>query len=415
MTSTRDPRLVAGAPLPSSHRDVVVVGGGQAALALGYHLSRALRGTDATLALLDDQPGPGGAWRRAWDSLRLFSPAEWSSLPGYLLPRHLAAREADAQEYPHRDDVLDYLAAYEARYELPVWRPVRVEGVRPAQDALRVETDRGSVTARAVVCATGTASQPFVPDVPGRDGFAGVQLHSSAYRSPAPLAGQRVLVVGGGNSGAQIAAELSEVADVLWSVEREPRFLPSDVDGRVLFDAATARYHAIQNGEDPGRPYSLGDVVQVPSVRAARQSGGLGDVRPPVVSAHRRRRRLAGRDGGRRGRRGLVHRLPPGLGFLDSLGVVGADGRAEVEGHAGGRRAPAVARRLRAMDGVCLGHARRCRPLGTGDGPRGRRLPRRAMDPGPPDPTPPPGRSAGLGRIAQRGSPRGNPPREAAA
>ena len=84
----------------SPHRDVVVVGGGQAALAVGYYLTRALREAGATLALLDDQPGPGGAWQAGWDSLRLFSPAEWSSLPGTLLPRHLAAGGADAPEYP---------------------------------------------------------------------------------------------------------------------------------------------------------------------------------------------------------------------------------------------------------------------------------------------------------------------------
>ncbi len=322
--------IVAG--LPFSHRDVVVVGGGQAALAVGYHLTRELRGTAATFALFDDQPGPGGAWRGAWDSLRLFSPAEWSSLPGYLLPRHLAARDAAAEEYPHRDDVLDYLAAYEDRYALPVWRPVRVEGVYAARGGLRVETDRGAVTARAVVSATGTASQPFVPAVPGLDDFRGDQRHSSAYRSPAPFAGQRVLVVGGGNSGAQVAAELSAVADVLWSAEREPQFLPEGVDGRVLFDAATARYHALQNGEDPGRSYTLGDVVQVPSVRAARDAGRLGDLRPPI--ARFTSDGVVWPDGVRESVDAVVWctGFRPALGFLGPLGVVGTDGRVEVEG-----------------------------------------------------------------------------------
>ena len=317
--------------LPFSERDVVVIGGGQAALALGYHLTRELRRTTATLAIFDDQPGPGGAWRRAWDSLRLFSPSEWSSLPGYLLPRHLAAREAAAEAYPHRDDVLDYLAAYEDRYGLPVWRPVHVEAVQRVRDALRIETDRGSVTARAVVAATGTASQPFVPNAQGREDFQGVQLHSSAYRSPTSFAGQRVLVVGGGNSGAQIAAELSEVARVAWAVEREPRFLPPDVDGRVLFDAATARYHALQNGEAPGRPYTLGDVVQAPPVRAAREAGRLDDVRPPV--ARFTPDGVVWPDGSEERVDAVVWStgFRPALGFLDSLGVV-ASGRVEVEG-----------------------------------------------------------------------------------
>ena len=333
MTAQTARPLAPGEPLPFAERDIVVVGGGQAALAVGYHLARELGETDATVALLDAQDGPGGAWRGAWDSLRLFSPAEWSSLPGYLLPRHLSGRAL--AEYPHRDDMLDYLAAYEARYALPVWRPVRVTGVRRAGDdpaeRLRVETDRGVVAARAVVAATGTAARPFVPDVPGRALFEGVQVHSSAYRSPEPFAGRRVLVVGGGNSGAQVMAEVSAVARASWVVDREPRFLPESVDGRVLFDAATARYHALQSGEAPERPYGLGDVVQVPPMREARRAGRLSDVRPPVE-----RFTAAGvvwPDGAEEAVDAMIWctGFRPALGFLRALGV-GADGRVAVEG-----------------------------------------------------------------------------------
>ena len=330
MTTAPSRPLAPGAPLPFAESDVVVVGGGQAALAVGYHLARELRKTDATVTVLDDQPGPGGAWRDGWESLRLFSPAEWSSLPGYLLPRHLAGRESAG--YPHRDDVRDYLAAYEKRYEFPVWRPVRVSSVRQAGQRLRVETDRGDVASRAVVAATGTASQPFVPEVPGRETFQGVQTHSSAYRSPDAFAGTRVLVVGGGNSGAQILAEVSAVADASWVVEREPRFLPADVDGRVLFDAATARYHALQNGEAPDRPYGLGDVVQVPPVRAARLAGRMDDLRPPVA-----RFTATGAvwpDGTEEAVDAVIWctGFRPALAFLDALNVVGVDGLVEVEG-----------------------------------------------------------------------------------
>ncbi|MDT7858091.1 ArsO family NAD(P)H-dependent flavin-containing monooxygenase [Rubrivirga sp. S365] len=334
MTTEPTRTLADGEPLPFATRDVVVVGGGQAALAVGYHLARELRKTDATVALLDRQPGPGGAWRGGWDSLRLFSPAEWSSLPGYLLPRHLAGREA--AEYPHRDDVLDYLAAYEERYELPVWRPVRVTGVRRVDGdpagPLWVETDRGAVAARAVVAATGTAGQPFVPEVPGRGAFGGVQVHSSAYRLPDPFTGCRVLVVGGGNSGAQVLAEVSAVADASWVVEREPRLLPADVNGRVLFDAATARYHALQNGEDAGRPYGLGDIVQVPPVRAAREAGRLDDLRSPI--ARFTADGVVWTDGSEEAIDAVVWctGFRPALGFLDGLGVVGSDGRVAVGG-----------------------------------------------------------------------------------
>lgn len=324
--------LTDGEPLPFDVCDIVVVGGGQAALAVGYYLTRELRKTYTTFALLDDQAGPGGAWRSGWDSLRLFSPAEWSSLPGYLLPRHLADSDAQTTESPHRDDVLDYLDAYETRYELPVWRPVHVTGVYGAGDRLRVVTDRGDVHARAVIAATGTAAAPFTPDVPEREAFGGVQIHSSEYRSPQSFAGQRVLVVGGGNSGAQIMAEVSAVARASWVVEHTPRFLPPDIDGRVLFDAATARYHAIQNGEDPGRPYGLGDIVQVPSVREAKAAGRLDDLRPPV--ARFTASGVVWPDGTTEHVDALVWctGFRPALGFLDPLGVVKEGGRVAAEG-----------------------------------------------------------------------------------
>ncbi|HEX8385893.1 MAG TPA: FAD-dependent oxidoreductase, partial [Rubricoccaceae bacterium] len=116
--------------------DVVVVGAGQAGLAVAYGLRR----TGRSFVLLDDQPGPGGAWRHAWDSLRLFSPARFSSLPGVLMA-------GGPDDYPTRDETVAYLAAYEARYALPVERPVRVHAVERADGdpagRLVVRTDRG--------------------------------------------------------------------------------------------------------------------------------------------------------------------------------------------------------------------------------------------------------------------------------
>jgi putative flavoprotein involved in K+ transport len=99
--------------------DVIVIGGGQAGLSLGYYLRRA----KLDYVILDAEDGPGGAWRHGWDSLRLFSPAGYSSLPGWLMPPPAHAG------YPTRDDVLDYLTRYETRYELPIRRPVRVRQV----------------------------------------------------------------------------------------------------------------------------------------------------------------------------------------------------------------------------------------------------------------------------------------------
>ncbi|GAA3388192.1 ArsO family NAD(P)H-dependent flavin-containing monooxygenase [Streptomyces roseoviridis] len=246
--------------------DVVVIGGGQSGLAAGYHLRRL--GLD--FLILDAQPAPGGAWQHTWDSLHLFSPAAYSSLPGRLMPPQ------PGETYPDAAHVVSYLTDYEQRYELPVHRPVRVTAVHRDGELLRVETDSGTWRARAVVSATGTWSRPFVPAVPGRTEFRGSQLHTVEYRSPRDFAGQRVIVVGGGNSGAQIAADLAHDTDLTWVTPRLPRYLADDIDGRALFDHATARRRALDEGRtDTGGVASLGDIVAVPPVRAARDAGLL--------------------------------------------------------------------------------------------------------------------------------------------
>ncbi|MGP4046876.1 ArsO family NAD(P)H-dependent flavin-containing monooxygenase [Streptomyces sp. 2A115] len=250
----------------SRRTQVVVIGGGQSGLAAGYHLRRL--GLD--FVVLDAQTTPGGAWQHTWDSLRLFSPAAYSSLPGRLMPAQ------SGETYPDAQHVVEYLTDYEKRHEFPVERPVRVLGVHRDGVLLRVETDSGTWHARAVISATGSWLRPFLPAVPGRAVFEGRQLHTVEYRSPADFAGQCVIVVGGGNSGAQIAADLAPSTDLTWVTQRPPRFLADDIDGRALFDVATSRRRALDEGRtDAGGVTSLGDIVAVPPVREARDRGLL--------------------------------------------------------------------------------------------------------------------------------------------
>jgi putative flavoprotein involved in K+ transport len=300
--------------------DVVVIGGGQAGLAVGFYLRR----TPLSWTLVDAQEGPGGAWRHGWDGLRLFSPARFSSLPGWLMP-------GGADEYPSRDEALDYLARYEERYGLPIERPVEVRTVRRAKEGFAVETDRGEWRASAVVSATGSWARPHVPDVPGRDLFRGIQLHSAAYRSPDALARRRVLVVGGGNSGAQILAELSLVAETTWVTLADPTFLPDHVDGRYLFDQATELYRARKEGRPAPPPADLGDVVMVQPVREARERGVLRAVRPFVRMTERG---VVWPDGREEAVDAVVWctGFRPALDHLRPLGVVEPDGRVRVEG-----------------------------------------------------------------------------------
>ena len=182
---------------------------------------------------------------------------------------------------PGRDDVIDYLTLYERRYDFPIIRSTRVNRVEKIEDGLRVVSEGRAWEAKAVISATGTWSRPFIPSYPGQELFLGQQLHSAHYVGPDEFEGKTVLVVGGGNSGAQIYAEVSKVAQATWVTQEAPKFLPDEVDGRVLFERATARLKAQQEGLEPQQPPGgLGDIVMVPSVRDARERGVLNAVRP---------------------------------------------------------------------------------------------------------------------------------------
>src|SRR3546814_17871568 len=125
---------------------------------------------------------------------------------------------------------------YEHKYRLPVERPVKVHAVNRVKEGFSVETSKGTIQSKAVLSATGTWQQPFIPELPGRDHFHGKQLHSAFYSSPFSLKGRKVLVIGEGNSGAQLLAEISKVADIDWSTLQPPTFLPDDVVGRLLLN-----------------------------------------------------------------------------------------------------------------------------------------------------------------------------------
>ncbi|WP_018478689.1 ArsO family NAD(P)H-dependent flavin-containing monooxygenase [Pontibacter roseus] len=252
--------------------DTIVIGGGQSALACAYYLRR----EKLAYVLLDDQPVPGGSWSCYWDSLTLFSPAAFSSLPGWLMPE-------SEREFPSRDEVVAYLTQYENRYSIPVERPVRVQEVCFQEGVFEIRTDKGTYHSRTVISATGSFQQPFIPEYAGADTFRGTQLHSAQYRNPEPFQGKKVLLVGGGNSGAQILAEVSKVANTKWVTLEEVTFLPDDVDGRVLFDQASARYYALQKGQDlDATQLNVGNIVMVPPVKEARDRGVLHTVRPFV-------------------------------------------------------------------------------------------------------------------------------------
>ncbi|MFI1335294.1 flavin-containing monooxygenase [Streptomyces sp. NPDC020845] len=209
------------------HADVVVIGAGQSGLATAHALlEQGLRPV-----VLEASEKAAGSWPRYYDSLALFSPARYSSLPGMPFPG------ADPDRYPHRDEVVAYLTAYADWLGAGIRTGQRVTAVRQGGAGAEYEVELhggGRLSARAVVAASGTFGRPHRPAMPGLDGFSGTLLHTADYRNPKPFAGQRIVVVGAGNSAVQIAAELARSATVTLASRNPVKFARQRILGSDL-------------------------------------------------------------------------------------------------------------------------------------------------------------------------------------
>jgi putative flavoprotein involved in K+ transport len=176
----------------------VVIGGGQAGLAVGYHLKE--RGLP--FVILDDNERIGDAWRKRWDSLRLFTPGRYDALPGMPFP-------GSPSRYPTKDETAAYLEAYVRKFELSIRTGLRVERLAKAEDGFEVICADRRFLADSVVVATGAYHNPRIPPFSRELDASIVQLHSREYRNRSRIQAGGVLVVGAGNSGAEIAIELA--------------------------------------------------------------------------------------------------------------------------------------------------------------------------------------------------------------
>ena len=190
--------------------DAIVIGGGQSGLAAGYYLQK----EGAKFLILEAAAQASGSWQHHYDSLSLFSPAKYSSLPDFPFT-------GDPDRYPKKAEVVAYLKAFQAQYNLPVLTNSPVSSVEKIENGFKIRTNETTYFTKTVVSATGGFRNPYLPNIEGEDQFKGQTLHSFAYKNETPFHNKRIIVVGAGNSAIQIAAELANVAEVTLAT-REP-------------------------------------------------------------------------------------------------------------------------------------------------------------------------------------------------
>lgn len=241
----------------------IVIGAGQAGLSASFHLRRL--GVDHVV--LDANARPGGAWQHRWQSLTMHDVHGVAALPSLEVPPAVA-------DEPAREFVADYFAEYEHRFDLPVLRPVRVTRVESDGVLLRVHSGADSRLTRTLVNATGTWDQPFLPHYPGAETFRGRQIHTVGYTSAADFAGQRVLVVGGGQSAIQLLGEIAPLAAAtVWTTRRPVQWRTEPFDPEIGRAAVARVEERVRQGLPPQSVVSVTGSILREQERAAEALG----------------------------------------------------------------------------------------------------------------------------------------------
>lgn len=265
--------------------DVIVIGGGQSGLSAGYHLAR----TGARFVILEANARIGDSWRKRWDSLRLFTPARFSGLDGMPFP-------APRNHFPTKDEMADYLEAYALHFRLPVRNGVRVQRLFKRGSHYVVATDCGELEAAQVIVAMAKYQHPKIPAFAASLASDITQLHSLDYRNPGQLQPGNVLLVGDGNSGADIALELARTGRETWLAggdSGEVPFRPEGFWGRNLLGPLLLGFvfrHLLTVKTPIGRKARPAILAKgAPRIRVKRRDLVAAGVRrvPRVISARK--------------------------------------------------------------------------------------------------------------------------------
>ncbi len=255
---------IRGFGKPNEPYDTLVIGGGQAGLAVGYFLAQ----QGEKFIILDENPRTGDSWRKRWDSLRLFTPGKFNSLPGMLFPK-------TGDYLPTKDEVADYLEGYAREFNLPVRYSVKVESLSRNSQDYHISAGNHEFSAKNVIVATGPFQSPYVPAFAKELDPAILQLHSSAYCSPKQILAQSILVVGAANSGAEISLELVRAGKQVWLAGRDVGRIPANgplgkvLDGRPIW---WVMGHVLTVNTPIGRKVRAGELHHgTPLGRATRQ------------------------------------------------------------------------------------------------------------------------------------------------
>lgn len=246
--------------------DVLVIGAGQAGLSAAYHLRR----TGTSHIVVDAERGPGGAWRHRWPTLTMNTVNGITELPGSVVPPVDGTAAA-------RTVLPAYFGDYETRYDLRVRRPLSIRRVESRGDLLRATAaDGATLTARALINATGTWTRPFWPFYPGAADYTGRQLHAHDYRGPDAFDGARVVVIGGGISAVQLLMEIApHAAQHTWVTRTPPVWLERDFTTEFGREAVAMVIDRVQQGLPPRSVVSVTGLPLTPALRAARADGVL--------------------------------------------------------------------------------------------------------------------------------------------